>query len=809
MRGSVPMDDCCDVTATTTFDDEGLTIDKNLETNTYTNDGLGVEMQTICDYLAKPVLISSGNWITASTPNTTLAIISPESLVDLDSPAFNIWLDKLKGYNLFRGTFVIRVVINAMPFQAGSLLGHYLPMVDAMATLNGASYESMHNAGLAAKTQQPNFILKADMSSATMEIPYISPTGWWPLKAVYSTNSIRRYGWGDFRLTVLSTLRTGASQSTSIPYSIYGYWKDVEMAAPLLPHMKGGSSKVPAKKLHKRSIVSSVSKEMENTSGSISNVLSKVSVASGMLSAVPMLAPVMGPVSWASELAAGVANVFGWSKPLNREAPNIVSTQYTRYGATSDGVSTAYPTALRSDNLIEITDRFTPRVEDEMSFGFLKTISCLIETNEWTTTDVPDTVIASFDLSPNSLCAKGQATSGSYTVNYSVGPPAFYLSRGFSLWRGSFKMKLIILKTQFHTGRLQITWIPSRIYNGTPTVSEPSSYLLREIVDIRETTEIELVLPYLMEYNYLKTDEISGRLLITVVNSLRATDTVSNTVDVLAFFSGGDDFELAVPIFMDGKSGLSTQAFSPQMLQEPAEEKEHAVSSVIGNVSTYPTVHARESVGEVFTSVRQLTSRVSMMCQNAVAHTNGVVVNPWFIDVNTVNSLAPGIIGPGNGADAYSYVAKMYAFYRGGMEVHLLPAISSNATQVNSPTVAQLVEGTYSSMITTGFPGVNYTANNSSVTANATSSFGGIVVAQKNTCMTSFSLPYYCATPASLAVPHKSDNWLADKTQPFSFLSVTLGTGPAQFYRIARSTRDDFQFMFFVGCPPVYDDIVT
>lgn len=536
MRGSIPMDDCCDVTATTTFEDEGLTVDKNLETNTYRSDGLGVEMQTICDYLAKPILLTSGTWTTASAPNTTLAIITPESYVDFESIGFNIWLDKLKGYNLFRGTFVIRVVINAMPFQAGSLLGHFLPMSEAMDSLNGTAYNSMHNVNLATKTQQPNFILKADMSSATMEIPYIAPTAWWPMNSTFGANSIRRYGWGDFRLTVLSALRTGATQSASVPYSIYGYWKDAEMAAPLLPHMKGGSSKIPAKKLKKKSIVSTVSKEMEHTSGSLSNVLSKVSVASGMLSGVPMLAPVMGPVSWAAEMAAGVANIFGWSKPLNRESTAIMSTQYARYGATSDGVSTAYPTALRSDNQIEIIDRFTPRDEDEMSFGFLKTVSCLLASSEWTTGDAPSNVVASFDLSPASLCVQGQATSGPYSVDYSVGPPAFYLSRGFSLWRGSFKVKLVIPKTQFHTGRLQITWIPSRIYNGSPAITEPSSYLLREIIDIRETTEIELVLPYLMEYNYLKTNEISGRLLITVVNQLKATDTVSNTVDILAFF---------------------------------------------------------------------------------------------------------------------------------------------------------------------------------------------------------------------------------------------------------------------------------
>jgi len=223
MRGSVPMGDCCDVTATTTFDDEGLTIDKNLETNTYRLDGLGVEMQTICDFLAKPVLISSGNWTTASTPNTTLAIISPESLVDLDSlTGFDVWLDKLKGYNLFRGTFVLRVVINAMPFQAGSLLGHYLPMVDAMATLNGSSYESMHNVNLAAKTQQPNFILKADMSSATMEIPYIAPTAWWPLKSTYSINSIRRYGRAVIPLVAASEEGKAQAESDRIGIVEYG-----------------------------------------------------------------------------------------------------------------------------------------------------------------------------------------------------------------------------------------------------------------------------------------------------------------------------------------------------------------------------------------------------------------------------------------------------------------------------------------------------------------------------------------------------------------------------------------------------------
>lgn len=807
------MDDCCDVTATTTFEDEGLTIVKDLRTNTYKDDSLGIEMQSICDYLAKPVLLYSSNWTSSDVAGVNLFSTNVGSWIDAPAPGGTalapMWYDKVKGYNLFRGTFVVRVVINSMPFQAGALLGRFLPMVKAMNEVGSTSYAFMHNYRQALTTQQPNFILKADMSSAVIEIPFISPTAWYPIPTTVGGVTPQKYGWGTFYLDVLAPLKTGVTQSGEIPYTIYGYWRDVELAAPLVPHMRSMGKSSNVKTLpRKKGIVSVVSKESEDTTGPIGSVLSKVSVASGMLSAIPLIGTVMGNVSWASGLMAGAANVFGWSKPISSNSPEIMSTQFSRYLGTSDGVSTSYPTALRSDNQVEITDRFTPRAEDEMSFGFLKSVSALLSTQTWTTANGTGVSIYQKGICPNAMCVEQNITPAGApkTLTVSMGPPIFYLSRGFRRWRGSFKIKMVILKTQFHTGRLQVTYTPSSLGPANPGVND-SSYSLREIIDIRQTTEIEFTIPYLSEYSFLEMTESMGTFTVVVLNELRAPDTVASEVDIMFFFSGGEDLQYCIPMYAGPTKSRQMQAFTPQMLQEPTEEKEHLTTDIIGNVSTSNALVNVLSVGEEFTSVRQLTARLSPLSQSAVTFTGGAVVNPWFIDVNTVD--ITGIIGPGTGGDAFSYIAKMYAFMRGGMEIHALPSLS--ATEVDGPFIGTLRDGsvgTWTDMITSSVAAVNYWTAAPTTGTAPLSSFGGWVPAQKSQNMVSFSVPYYCATPVSLVVSSKTNSWSYSKAQPFAFLNFSPGFVITPNIRFGRTTRDDFQFSYFVGCPPVYTDLL-
>jgi hypothetical protein len=809
------VEEFCESTATTTFADEGSTLMVSYESS-HVDDGMKAEMQTICDFLAKPYLLAIGEWSTADLAGANVFNLSIGTTINSGTVTVNpnqvsIWYNKIKGFNLFRGTFVVRIVINAMPFQAGSLIGRYLPQKTSLDSINGNAYGTMHNYNLTTRTQQPHFILTTGEAAAVMEIPYISPTNWYVFPDGVAGNSNYRYDWGTFYLDVMSQLKTGATQPTTVPYSIYGYWKDVELAAPLVPHSGVGPRSKNIKRLKKKSL-SVVSKEAEHTEGPLSNILSKVSVASGILAAVPGLTPIMGTVSWASDIASGVARAFGWAKPVSTVAPGIISNQFNRYSATHDGVDAALPLALSYTNSIEIVDGYTPYDGDEMSFNFLKKVAAYIGTISWSKDTSEGTSIYKRQFSPGEIRVQSSKSFGTKTVNFSTGPPIMYLSRCFELWRGSFRVRLKIIKTQFHTGRLQITWTPSSVYTSDIGIYDSSSYALREIIDIRDTSEIELVLPYMSEFNYLSTTldpSYSGTFQITVLNDLRAPDTVSPDIDIMIFVSGGDDFQFACPV-MDEAGSRQMNAFDPQMFAGTADQTQHEVSTTVGNVSSSLDILRAPSlsVGEEFTSTRQLIHRYAL--NNNVSYNTphtGCTVDPWFVDVLSADATTNSMTWPGNGADIFSYVSKMFLFYRGSMAV-TVNALINPLTTTQGTINALLVRANINNMIATTSNFAKVDTVHSPLNSTCVSSASGVAFNQNNNGIISAVVPYYCATPVSFVTPYRSALNSAGPTQPFVRLDVgTNGntTAGSQALRVYRSAKEDFQFQFFVGCPPVFD----
>lgn len=806
MASNKSMTDCCEDTATTTFADEGVTLKSEFSTSK-PGDVVHPEMYTICDFLSKPVLLASGAWSTGDFSNTVLTSIDPADYVTNGVLVVEPWYSKLKGFNLMRGTFVVRVVLNAMPFHQGALLLHYLPNEAAVAASGYTGFEDVHNVNLTTKTQQPCMEMIAGASAAVFDIPYISPTSWYTIPTDGGSSS--KVSWGTFYLTVLSALQTGVGQVGNADYTIYGYWKEVELAAPLIPHSsKGMRRSTKIKALPPR--LSVPSEEAENTDKTVSKALSNVSIAAGVLSAIPGLGPLMGSLSWASGIASGVASAFGYSKPISTVAPMVMANQLQRYNATSDGIDTSIPLGLIHDNQTAITDRYTVYDGDEMSFAFLKSVSAYITAVSWTTGAFTNQSIFNKTMTPSSIKLGGTKTVGLKTMTYETGPPIFYLAKAFSLWRGSFKIRLKIVKTMYHTGRLQVTWTPSSFYTTVPGVNTTAMYCMREIIDIRDTDEITLMLPFLTEFEYISTGNNtvdtfvnSGTFNITVLNELRAPDTVADNVQILVYVAGGDDFELSAPIW-EPELAYRLNGFSPQM-ETGQIDSDHKISKVIGTNAPIP-VELQTSLkcsGEQFTSVKQLINRMTSMNLDVLKLTgsNSAVFDPWFVDIIKLTPVTGAISKPSQGGDIFSYIAKMYLYFRGSARLHYQLssqnlAITATLTKATPTNFVDTTPRTYLSL-----------ASSSCVdTVNSRSSGSGIATLNDNDGFGTISVPYHCKTPVSFVLA-KSDATTSTTylSQPIAYPQVqpTVSSGTNNGGLMYRSMKDDFQFSFFIGCPPV------
>jgi hypothetical protein len=810
----------------TNFSEDGAVIAHDY-TSTPSPDPIAVTDQRLADFLAKPILYTEISWSTGTNKAAILAGDTCKNIITA-SPA---WTDKMSGYGLMRGTFVFRLQVNANPFMQGKLLLSFLPNYADVAALTPCFY-SMHmgvpggNANLPTARQLPCVELDCRESCAILKIPYIAPYSWFNVKT-------QHYDWGSFYISVLSKLQTNGSES-SCSISMYVHIEDAEFAAPTKPQMAGGGSKRFKTKSYGKAPTEVEESKME--SGSISTALRSVSGVADVLGDIPVLGEFARPAAWAAAIAGNAAAALGWSKPILESAPMHMSMQWNRYMATADGLDTSVPLAVTSTHAITPSDGAAIMKEDQMSMAFLNQVSTVcspVISNVttplyWSDATASGTSIYSQAIGPANLYEVADRYQGSHTAEYRMGPPIWYLSNFFKLWRGSICLVIKFAKTEFHSGRLQITWTPgdSSTVSTLPTTTT-SEYSLREIIDIREGNEVCLVLPWLLPYNYAYTYAPSGidagtmgNLDIMVVNKLVHPDNVASNVELLFYWAGGPDFEFAFPGPVG--AGYSPTPFSPQMLCEPqmnkASSEDLIVSNAIGSCkpsNTASTLFSEQSIGERVLSIRQLLLRFSMWYQNSiVSGLTGLYVWPWHTGPVYIAS-GTGVLSSANsGGDIFNAMAPMYLYYRGNMRVgycgdltgpsavetgvdYVMPA-TVNTSWASTGTSAPIA---INSTVVFAQGSVSWQLNSLSYTAIPTCGLG--VSYTPGSAFCSWVVPYYSRCLASIVAPMQADFIPADDSIPLGTLQIGSTSVSAGTYNLVRATTDDFQFSYFLGCPPL------
>lgn len=771
-----------EVTTTTFLDDANVRSVEHSVTDT--SDDIKIKDQTIADFLSKPYLVDGFAWTTASVKNTNLMNLSISSLFS----TVTIWQNKLKGYDLVRGTACIKVVLNANPFQQGKLLLSFLPGYGSMSNLS-TSYVPMRNYDMTVKSQRPSLLFGPEDGAAVMKMPFVSPYNW------YSMSSLE-YSWGNYFLDVVSPLAQGTG-SSNVDISIYVWFEDIEVASPFIPESSMASKKRMSRP---KAMLASKGKDKETVamaSGPVSSALSMAGKVAGTLSAIPVLTPIMEPASWVANGLAGIASFFGYSKPLVNKDVMYTTLYDNRYLTVSDGPDIALPHGLICDNKVPLRDDCSYTDKDEMSFNYLKQVPFYLSTFTFQQSDVSDASLYSLYVSPRALINTSTFSKGTKTVTLGTSGPLGYLSTMFNYYRGSFKVRIYFVKTAYHSGRVQISWSPNPYGTAmvAPNVSNVA-YVYREIVDLREKDYIELTLPFIQPVEYLPIDSPSGLLSVKVVNELKNPDTASTSIEGLVFFMAGDDFEFQGPVAYN-----KYQAFSPESGTGDA-----LASCCIGNSEvTYETVdHAQRTFGEMFTSVRQLLLRNNILYRKSITNANNYSIWPWFVSAPYVASNA--LQSPNLGGDNYNMIAPMYAFFRGSMDVTCeglvwttLCTLAAGAAQSKLYLV-----GESTTRFVTSFLGNNSIAVDWTLKDTTNIQTMPINSAHYNARFSTNRVPYYSPTKCSPVVVQtaKTNNTYWPNYFPSNFMSFDVFTSTWSG-RCGRNIADDFQFTYFVGCPPL------
>lgn len=633
---------------TTQFIDDGITIKKDeshvqMMSKMITMMGQPQITETsLLDFLRKPIIIARDNFTTSDTFSIFRSYSMPHAAFTGSNGS--IWADKLKGFFGMRMNMRFKLVINANKFQAGRYIMGWTPLGGAASTvsnLKNVNFIYAHNATLVQRTTVPHVELDiATNTSAELLIPFASAYKFYPLNTILSDTDYSPLG--SLNIYPYSVLSAPAGNITC-GYTVYLSLEEVSLYGAASPQAGGKHTAV------------SKSEVANRQNGPVSGIAHAISKGFKEFGNIPLLGEYAKGVSWIADRVSNVASIFGFSKPIAGDTQPKMQIINAACHSTVDGETDARPLSYLSTPGVVPIQGLAGTDLDEMDFSYLKTRYSWFRSVTWATNQTAGVPITSIAVLPGT----GEVTIAS-TLN--SGPMTF-LSKHFTWWRGSLKFKFKIVKTEYHSGRLQFAFYPTELEGGFET---SEAYVNRMIVDLRDHSEIEIVVPYISRtpWNY-ETQKI-GTLSVTVVDPLVAPPTVNSIITILMEIAGGDDLEFA--------GARPWEIIHTRIVPQGGLEQENTIiSSTIGDteVRGNPIMMSSLCIGDKVSSVRAYTKRFCFIEKTGVNATSTLNNSTIEVIPDAIMMLASPTSVPANGftSDFVSNWAACYLFMSGGLRI--------------------------------------------------------------------------------------------------------------------------------------------
>lgn len=302
----------------------------------------------------------------------------------------------------------------------------------------------------------------------------------------------------------------------------------------------------------------------EYGTGIISKPASILAKAAGAITDVP----VIGKYALASKFAlsgiANVARIFGYSRPPIVDNISPMKIEPAGYLSVTDRDEVIAKLALDSKQELSI-DPTTVGLEgtDQMALSHVLQKESYLTTFTWQEADTAEQVLYLQNICPAYYTTTG--TWGSLSGRASV-TPFTHISQLFQNWRGSIVVRFQIVASQFHKGRIRVTWDP---YSTNVFDSTSYNIAYNRVIDLAEDRDFEMTIRWGQPEAWkrvpviagLQTSDVystttllplaertNGMLQVSVINTLTTpNDLVAAPVGINVFVRAGDDFELANP----------------------------------------------------------------------------------------------------------------------------------------------------------------------------------------------------------------------------------------------------------------------
>lgn len=803
------------------------------------------DVKEIADFLAKPVPVGTGVFSTTNLWGDNLFNSDIYTLFK----AQTIWVNKIQGFLSFRGDVKIRVVVNSTPFQAGLLRVSYFPCSDVLANealmhrYNRQTISQMPGAYLNLQDNAVEVTIPYIAPPTFLERDVVSPivpswgalyvdvfevlrtgtgpttvnfTVWMSIENLELSGQVFPQMALDDEYNVFSRIKSDDYQYLRVYYigsdlyqlelrgDVIGIYssegfhalspeesaklKDKQRRETLveLERFSPQMSDAPVRLRRPRRTINPLDGESNSGRGPLTTILDSGASLARSLMALPSLAPLALPTSWALAAAASAANTLGWSRPAITSDPvrmmygNAVNTQ------NCDGGELTAPLSLSADNKLAVILDATPDSVDEMSFSFVNQVWSYWYDFQWATSATSGQQLTGGILSPFAM--RSSSTLGGASVITMPACAFGHILTGF--YRGGFEVKVTVVKTGYHTGTLAFSYVPGKSVPSTVSYSN-TNYSYRSVFDIQDGNCFTFKVPYILPQSFLDVGGQIGVITLHVVNPLMAPATVASTCDIFLQIRGLPDLQYGVPL---------NPAYSPVVPQGAHVDQEDCVEKTLGDkvVDVDPIQHCQQSIGERVNSLLLLCK--SMYTLSApVGGANFGSKSITFQAHRFTGARYNGTIWTNAefGGDPISLIASLYAFSRGSMRYRF--SWSNNSTlPIQGVSKACLIAASEGAL-------QNYYSNTSNAYTNAligSTSNSGICVRPSIQPSGNGSLavqvPFYSRYRYQLNqfIVAAGSGYL--EYMPSNCIVLDQAGSDAVWM---RSVGDDFHFSFFVGVP--------
>lgn len=587
---------------------------RSMETEYQRSDAYDVN-SSLGEFLSRPVRIGSFTWLESDAIGLKTTL-EPWHLFFNDARIKY----KLNNYSFIRCNLKVKILINASPFYYGAQMATYQPLTKFNPT---TIYNDAGVKDLIPHSQRPHvWLYPQNNEGGEMTLPFFYHKDWLRISYI---NDFKDMGLLSFYNYTALESANGAT-GTGCTVQVYAWAEDVVVSGPTLGLALTQSTMQDSYK------VSSIASAVSNAASALGNV------------------PVIGTMARAANIgASGVAKaakILGFSNPPNIKEIHAFKP-VTNCPLASSEIS--FPVEkLTLDPKNELT--LDPKVvglgsEDELSMDYLKQRESYLTAATWSTTNAVDDILFYSAVAPQfAYDVTTIPTSGLNPSNAYYQTPVAWLSKMFQHWRGDVIYRFRIVASQYHKGRLRISFDPTG-YAGQNIISDnvSTSVIYNTIVDLGKDSNVELRIPYNQALPWLSTDggvdlgattntkwstsltptfayddkTSNGNITVRCLTTLTAPVT-SSSIKILVSVRGAENLEFANPCNTFGSiggmftGGATTARFSlltPQSSMTSYDKSGETKMTVAGSLGSTPQNRYLANFGEAITSLRQVLRR--------------------------------------------------------------------------------------------------------------------------------------------------------------------------------------------------------